>query len=251
MAASAHRPTIRKVASDRRPYVLSGLVFCGQCGRRMQGQWNHNTAYYRCRYPNEYAIAKELDHPRTVYVREEAITEGFDAWLSQLFNEDNLDTTCEALAMAGDRDDAAEARSEAARRKLADCGQRLAKYRAALDAGADPVVAAGWMAEVQGERLRAEVELGRSQPIEGLTKEEVRTLVKGLGEIASVLRTADPKDKADIYAKLGVRITYRRDTRIVIAESNPVACATERVGEAFDPLSTPVLLQGEVLLRAV
>jgi len=52
-------------------------------------------------------------------------------------------------------DEAAEARAEAARRKIVDCDSRLAKYRQRLDAGADAAVVATWMAEVQGERLIA------------------------------------------------------------------------------------------------
>jgi site-specific DNA recombinase len=54
-AAHAHGPTVRKARSARRPYPLSGLVRCGICSRRMQGQHNHGTTYYRCRFPSEYA----------------------------------------------------------------------------------------------------------------------------------------------------------------------------------------------------
>jgi len=72
--------------------------------------------------------------------------------------------------MAGDADDESEARAEASRRKIADCDQRLAKYRQTLDAGADATVVAGWMAEVQGERLRAEQELGAAVPGGKLTR---------------------------------------------------------------------------------
>jgi hypothetical protein len=86
------------------------------------------------------------------------------------------------------------------------------------------------MAEVQGERLRVQGDLGRAQPGERLTKNDVRTLVCGLVDIASVLRTADPKDKAEIYAELGVRITDNPDDRIVIAESSPNACIRKCVG---------------------
>ena len=39
----------------------------------MQGTWNHDRAHYRCRFPNEYAIANRIDHPLAVYVREDAV----------------------------------------------------------------------------------------------------------------------------------------------------------------------------------
>jgi hypothetical protein len=169
----------------------------------MQGHWNHGTAHYRCRYAAEYALANKVDHPKTVYLREDAVVPRLDAWLTQLFDPTNLDTTCDTLAMAGGIDEVAEARMEAARPKVVDCDSRLAKYRAALDAGADAAIVAGWMAEVQGERLRAEVDLGEALPGEQMTKDQVRALVLALHDIASVLATADPKLKAEVYAELG------------------------------------------------
>ena len=35
------------------PYVLRGRLYCGYCGRRMQGQYSNRAPYYRCRYPRE------------------------------------------------------------------------------------------------------------------------------------------------------------------------------------------------------
>jgi hypothetical protein len=34
------------------------MVRCAQCGRKMQGSWNHGQAYYRCKFPTEYAVAQ-------------------------------------------------------------------------------------------------------------------------------------------------------------------------------------------------
>ncbi|HVA04763.1 MAG TPA: recombinase family protein [Acidimicrobiales bacterium] len=232
LSAGAHRPVARKGHRTNRTYVLAGRVRCTLCDRRMQGHWNHDSAHYRCRYAAEYALANKVDHPKTVYLREDAVVPKLDAWLAELFDPANLDATCEALAMAGDVDEAAEARMEAARRKVADCDSRLAKYRAALDAGADATIVAGWMAEVQGERLRAEIDLGEAVPGEQMTKEQVRTLVLALHDIASVLATADPKLKAEVYAELGVSVSYDHVQRIVRAEARPTnRCANGRVGE--------------------
>ncbi len=231
MAASAHRPTPQKRNTTTRVYPLSGLVRCAVCGRRMQGSFNHDANHYRCRYPSEYARVKELDHPKAVYVREAAITERLDGWLGQLFAPANLDATCEALAMAGGADDSAAARIDAAERQIADCYQRLAKYRAALDAGADPTVVAGWMAEVQGERLRAEQELSRARPGEPMSKAQIRKLIKSLRDITAVLAEADPKLKAEVYAELGVSVEYDPALHLVTATASPDgACTTDRVG---------------------
>jgi hypothetical protein len=54
-------------------------MFHESCGRRMQGTWNHGAAHYRCRYPSEYAIANKIDHPPSVYLREDAIIDDVDA----------------------------------------------------------------------------------------------------------------------------------------------------------------------------
>jgi site-specific DNA recombinase len=231
MAAGAHRPTTAKRHRTNRTYLLSGLVTCGLCGRKMQGSYNNNAHQYRCLYAANYAAVKGLDHPKAVYVRESAIVPKLDEWIGTLFDPANLDETCEALAMAGGATEADHARIEAANRKLADCDERLGKYRKAIDAGADPVVVAGWMAEVQGERLKAERELGLAQPQGKLTKKQIRALVSSLRDIAAVLATADPKLKAEAYAELGISVTFDPVTRIVAAESRPEgACTTECVG---------------------
>jgi site-specific DNA recombinase len=227
MLASVHRPTPSKGHSTARHYVLSGRVRCSLCGRRMQGTWAHETARYRCKFPAEYALANTLDHPKSAYVRESSIVPKLDDWLAQLFDEAHVDETCEALAMAGDYDEAGEARAEAARRKITDCDSRLAQYRRALDGGADAVVVASWMAEVQGERLRAERDLGESVPSDKLTKSEIRALVLSLRDIVAVLRNADPKLKAEVYAELGVEVTYDPEHRKVL-----VSAGTSRVQQS-------------------
>jgi hypothetical protein len=97
----------------------------------------------------------------------------------------------------------------------------------------DPVVVAGWMSEVQGERLEAEAELIISSPSGPLSADEVRRLVDSLGDMAQVLAEADGKDKANLYSELGISLTYDPELRKVTAQARlPIACATESVGGA-------------------
>jgi DNA invertase Pin-like site-specific DNA recombinase len=230
MAAHAHRPTNRKARTARRCYVLSGLVLCKLCGRRMHGNPNHGANHYRCTFAAEYGLANKVDHPKAVYVKESTIVPALDEWLAQLFDPANIDETIGRLSDIG-TDDEAEARAESARRKLADCDDRLAKYRAALDGGADPVVVAGWMSEVQGERLQAEADLAVSAGSDPLTGDSVRLLIEGLGDIVKALSEATPEEKAAVYTELGITITYDPELRKVTAEARPpIACRTERVG---------------------
>ena len=60
---------ITKTAATRTPkagrtYQLAGLLGCGTCGRRMQGQWTHGKPYYRCKYPADYPTTNQA-HPST------------------------------------------------------------------------------------------------------------------------------------------------------------------------------------------
>src|SRR6185437_9986389 len=56
-----------------RPYSLRGILFCGICGRRMQGSWNNDAPYYRCVFLREYAAKNKINHPRAVYLREDQL----------------------------------------------------------------------------------------------------------------------------------------------------------------------------------
>ncbi|MFC1961004.1 recombinase family protein, partial [Chloroflexota bacterium] len=51
------RKAVRKgiVSSQRHPYPLSGLIYCGECGRKLRAQTDYKTRRYRCR-------AYELGH---------------------------------------------------------------------------------------------------------------------------------------------------------------------------------------------
>jgi site-specific DNA recombinase len=196
-----------------RQYLLAGLVRCSLRKRRMQGQWIHGRAYYRCRYPLDYAV-DEHEHPRSVYVRESAITEGLDPWLASLFDDDRIDETCEILAGASERDPDTEDRETRLRREIADVDRRLEGYRPVLNQGGDPAVVARWISDVQREPKVLVAQLGEPVPGGKLTKYQVRALVAGLRDIVSTLADADPEDKAELYRQLGITLTYSPDGRV-------------------------------------
>ncbi|WP_436788922.1 recombinase family protein [Yinghuangia sp. YIM S10712] len=211
-----------RAVRTRHPYALKGRMFHSSCGRRMQGNWNNGTAHYRCRFPSEYALANTLDHPRTVYVREDAVLPPLDAWLATAFAPDRIRHVLTALEDAQpDRD----LRVEGARQTLADCDRKLARHRAALEAGADPHLVTTWSRDVQKERAAAEYELAR---ITGehrnhgrMSRDEIRALIDALGGMLTVIRHADPTGKAEIYKTLGLHLTYEHETRKVLAETRP------------------------------
>lgn len=158
--------------------------------------------------------------PKTIYVREDRITGPLDDWIGGLFDAEHLEETVDTLHRAG-QDPAEEARRQATRQALAACEDKLAKYRQALDAGVDSTVVGGWIAEVELERRRLQAQLGATGT-RRLSREEIRAMVAQLGEITGVLREADPRDKAEIYAQLGIRMTYQVDERVVGVEARPL-----------------------------
>ncbi|MET8121102.1 hypothetical protein [Micromonospora sp. NPDC005291] len=48
-------------------------------------------------------------------------------------------------------------------------------------------------------------------------RSQIADLVQALGDIATVLRDADPADKAEVYRQLGLRLTYQTETQTVRA----------------------------------
>ncbi|GAA2559913.1 hypothetical protein GCM10010210_37750 [Pseudonocardia hydrocarbonoxydans] len=63
----AARPTLD---GETRRYLLSGLVQCAVCGRRLDSHWVHDRAGYRCRHGHSSACPPAPGQPKTVYVRE-------------------------------------------------------------------------------------------------------------------------------------------------------------------------------------
>jgi hypothetical protein len=99
----------------------------------------------------------------------------------------------------------------------------LARYRAALEAGADPAVVAAWIAETRAE-LRLAEQHRRETPgqvtdaVHRLSTEEIVAIVEELGDIVNALRDAEPEHKLEVYRNLGLRLTYDPETRTVRAD---------------------------------
>ncbi len=227
--ASQRSPERMPRSSARNPYLLRGLVHCGLCGRRMQGNWNNGRPHYRCSMPAEYAVGSRSDHPKTVYVREAQIVAPLDRWLADVFSPTKVEATVEAMS-AADEDPSVEALREAARQTLQQCDARLVKYRTALDADVDAAVVGEWIAEVQADRQRAEAALRRVTGNERMSQAQIRSFVEQLAGIMETLDGADPHDRAAVYAQLGLRLTYQPAERIVQAQASPGGpCVKDRV----------------------
>lgn len=81
-------------------------------------------------------------------------------------------------------------------------------------------VAAAWIADTQRERKTLERQLGTAVGGEGLSSEQVKALVASLRDIVQVLADAEPADKAELYAQLGISLAYDPDGTVTV-ESHP------------------------------
>ena len=211
-------PLQRKQRASDRDYLLSRLLHCSLCGRKMESTFNHGRPHYRCRYPAEYAEANGIKHPRTVYVREDHIVPHLDQWLCKIFAPHRIDATAKALADASTGDDDHAILADAARKELAAADRKLDQYRALLEAGTDPATVAGWIREVEVEKIAANARLRKLGGRAIMTTEEITAIVHALGDLVKVLAQATPADKMKIYKELGLRLDYDANARTVSVE---------------------------------
>jgi site-specific DNA recombinase len=176
--------------------------------------------YYRCRFPSEYALANRVQHPLNVTLRQDALLEPLDGWLASKFEPRHLGGTIDELAAASvaHEIDPGNAELDA---KITDCDRKLAQYRAALDAGAEPATVARWITETEAERARYKAAKRAATPrpaATSMSRDEIASIVSTLADVLAVLRDADPADKAEIYTQLGLRLTYQPSGRLVRTE---------------------------------
>ncbi|MDN3359274.1 recombinase family protein [Actinomadura sp. DC4] len=219
LAAKGKRAVVRRPRTGGHTYILRSLCHCDLCGRRMQGNWTNDAPYYRCRYPQEYALANKLDHPKSVQVREDDILEALDDWLASVFSPPRLENTITLLERSQGAGPGEDTTKIAARQILADCERKLRLHQAALEAGTDPKIVKQWTDEVLTRQASANAQLAAiGERPRRLTKKEISSMIHNLGDQVGGLRFAAPKRKAEIYRDLGLKLTYKPQERIVRAE---------------------------------
>jgi site-specific DNA recombinase len=223
LAARGNKPTAQTRKRTTRTYLLRGILFCASCSRRMNSHWVNNAPYYRCRFPQEYALANKVSHPLNVSIREDRIIPRLDRWLTTLFDADSIDTTLDSLYDAHQQAPDRSGLREAARRELADADRKLSQHRAALEAGADPAIVTGWMKEVQAAKLDAQFRMNQINPIPDKrhSKDELASILRELGDMVQLLDDATPQRKIKIYEALGLHLTYHADQSKILVSQIP------------------------------
>jgi site-specific DNA recombinase len=223
LAGRAQASGPRERFRTRHPYVLGGRLLCGLCDRKMQAHWANDMAYYRCRFPAEYALANKITHPRNVFVRERDLVPRLDSWLAREFQPHRLAATIDDLAAASADLTGQHHAIEEARDSIKDCDTKMTRYQAAIDAGADITEVTRWINTARADRLRAEAVLRGTTAPARMTRHEIAAVIERFTSLAAVIRDADPADKAEIYKGINLVLTYQPGTRTVHAE----ACLNE------------------------
>jgi site-specific DNA recombinase len=205
------------------PYLFRGLLRCDLCGRVMSGSINHGRIYYRCKASRDYVRQHGITHPPALYVRQEAITDPVDRFLTEELGHASLSDTLHRIAEASHRAALAEHQqydeAPKLRDTIADCDAKIARYRATLDAGGDPALVAGWISETTTIKKTAQARLGLTEtPPLRMSEEQLAAVVDAFGGLLGLLRKAEQADRAEIYTRIGLQMTYRPGTETVLAE---------------------------------
>ncbi len=196
-------------------YQLQGLVHCSLCQRVMGTQWSHQTAYYRCRFTNEYALANKITHPRNVLFRERDLVPQLDQWISLQFAPGHKAATIDRMYQAQlVRAQTADSSAETAA-IVRDCDTKLARYRALIDSGAaGSETVAQWITETETRRAAAAAQMQSRRPTL-LSRARIAELVEAASYTADVLRTTPGGKKNRLYRALGLRMTYQPAKRVM------------------------------------
>ena len=74
-------------------------------------------------------------------------------------------------------------------------------------------------------RARLRIQARQAAPQQGMGWDEIASIVNGLADLLAVLRDAEPTDKADIYTRLGLKLTYQPADQLVRTEVNLLSAA--------------------------
>jgi site-specific DNA recombinase len=195
-------------------YMLRGLVHCGICERKMQGNKAHGTLRYRCITTQTRSLPAYLSHhPKAVYVREDAIVSALDAWLPTLADP-------EWLASTQEPEPSIEKRHASLRARLPEIDKATTNLVTAIEAGTDPAVINPRLADLRAEREAVTRQLANLQSPERLSPMDIDALLLELGGLGSVLREATQPEKVSIYHGLGLHLVYHPADKAVVATAD-------------------------------
>jgi hypothetical protein len=149
------------------------------------------------------------EHPKTVNLREEVLTEAINGWIGGLFSPENGDDTVRALVES--QGVAASSTNEGARTRLKDAEEALRRLQAAIVAGIDPAAVKEAINAAQAQRETACAALASAPPSSRLDVSEVYAMIDALGDVREAIKDARPDSLTKLYRELGIEVSYRRE----------------------------------------
>jgi len=226
--SSQERSSARKPRTTSHPYLLQGLLYCVCCGRRMEGAWRANRrsgsegrTLYRCNLAASRAVSPELSgHPRSLYVREDAIVGLLDEWIASLVTPEALTASRHEVSMPSP--------TSTIQADLAGVDRKIAALISALECGAALAQITEQLARRTKEREGLEARLRQLGSTKQVTREQMSHAIDELGGLATILASAAPDVRAKIYASLEIRLDYDHVSKQVKAHADQ-ACVFNRV----------------------
>ena len=195
-------------------YALRGLLICGECGRRMQGNTVTRKAAdarvgYRCVYRNEYP--GDDNHPRSLFVAENRILPPLDDWLRAISARNLEDTVAEMIEHAAD-DNNQPPEVRRAHAIANEAQTKLDRYMDAVEKGMDPTLYVERSRTAQRELAAARALIDSHPENDDVppTKEQLRGLLERLGDVVGLLRHAEADERRQFYQELGLCVSYHR-----------------------------------------
>jgi hypothetical protein len=98
---------------------------------------------------------------------------------------------------------------------------KLARYRAALEAGAGPALVTDWIAEVTARRAELDAQRQLRGASDRMSEAQIRDLIGDMASARQILLAADEEAKGPVYQQLGLRLIYRPKVRTAGVRVNP------------------------------
>ncbi|WP_245351031.1 hypothetical protein [Pseudonocardia parietis] len=160
------------------------------------------------------------DHPRTVNLREDHVTQVINEWIGHLFAPHNVDETVSTL-VGDQRATTSAGGAEVAKARRADAEQRLRRHREAIEAGIDPLALVEAVNQAQADRAAAQAEIERGASGGVLDRAEVYAMIDSLGDIGATLADGKPASLARLYKALDLAVRYEPAERAVYLTARP------------------------------
>ena len=202
------------------PYLLSGLIVCGHCGKRFRAHKQLHgsvSAYYVC--GGYIASGRSVCDGLRISLPylDEAVVDGIQKRLRRVLDEDLLRSTLRELLAS--QQQAAEDLTGALEAQLAGTRQQIGRLVDALAGGADLSSVRGRLAELEREeaRLQAELEQNRSVPTPpGDLSATIHDLIGALDRFPEVLESGNDEERKAVVRAFLQEIRVEKGTRQAI-----------------------------------